>query len=705
MKLWVKLSVSFALIICMMLSFFSYTVYFLDDVREGSETIAQKHMPELQKIVMAERNIMSAVRDMLLYTSSGEQELWDAVQKKLASSLDLLTAALQRVNKTETDSFSQDLEQTFTAVQSYLSACHETHAIMQEMGSLKKIMETATEAFSSNLLIFVSEQEYAVSSAVSAQDTSSPVENNLLLLNQANNILSLNNELRIQFARALAQDSPELAATSMKNFATVLQMTEKLHSNIQDATLKEMLNDALRDARTYQSNTLEYIQKWKNREAIGQKLFAISARLQGAVYAISEEAISATMSLSQQSARTSTQLIAQLKIGVVIAALLAGIFALLLTRSITIPLRKGVDFASALAAGQLDKTLNIQRNDELGVLATALNSMVTTLREKIEEAEKLAHHAQVSEAEAHAAAQQAKNAQERAETVRREVLAQSADQLEGVVEVLSATSQELLTSIKQANQGAAEQAQKMLTANEDVEHMTTSISHVAENAADAAQAAAHSRNKAGAGADIVRQVIVEITDVRERAEALRHDMETLEGKTDSVSEVIDIISDIADQTNLLALNAAIEAARAGEVGRGFAVVAGEVRKLAEKTMSATMQVETTIRDIQQDTRKNAQYAETTGHSVENVSLLTKRSGDELDELLLLAEKSSVQIQTIAKSAELQSSASVAISASIEHVSEIARQSSQAMQQAEVSVSELARQAGILRNLIASMKHA
>lgn len=705
MKLWVKLSVSFAFIIGMMLSFFSYAVYSLDDVREGSETIAQKHMPELQKIVMAERNIMSAVRDMLLYTSSGEPELWEAVQKKLTSSLELLKAALQLITTQEKDSFSQGLQQTFTAVQDYLNTCRETHAIMQEMSGLKKVMEKATEAFSSNLLIFVSEQEYAVSSAVGSEDGSTPVEKNLLLLNQANNILSLNNELRIQFARALAQDAPELAASSMKNFATVLQMTVKLHSGVENADLKEMLSESLRDAKTYQVNTLEYIQKWNTRQSIGQKLSAISTKLQEAVYAVSEEAISATMSLSQQAAQTSTQLISQLKVGGVVAVLLAGIFALLLTRSITIPLRQGVDFASALAGGQLDKTLNIRRNDELGTLAMALNSMVTTLREKIKEAEELARHAQVSEAEAHTAAQQAKDAQKRGEAVRREVLAQSAEQLEGVVEVLSATSQELLTSIKRANQGASEQAQKMSAANEDVEHMTTSISHVAENAADAAQAAAHSRNKAGTGADIVRQVIVEINDVRERAEALRHDMEKLEAKTDSVSEIIVIISDIADQTNLLALNAAIEAARAGEVGRGFAVVADEVRKLAEKTMSATMQVETTIHDIQQDTRNNAQYAETTGKSVENVSLLTTRSGNELDELLLLAEKSSAQIQTIAKSAELQSSASEAISTSIEHVSEIALQNSQAMQQAEVSVSELARQAEILRTLIASMKHA
>jgi methyl-accepting chemotaxis protein len=235
--------------------------------------------------------------------------------------------------------------------------------------------------------------------------------------------------------------------------------------------------------------------------------------------------------------------------------------------------------------------------------------------------------------------------------------------------------------------------------------MNSTVLEVASNSGAAAQSANAARVQANQGQEVVDQSVTAILGISERTRELKGEMSELGHKADGISRVLDVITDIADQTNLLALNAAIEAARAGEAGRGFAVVADEVRKLAEKTMSATTEVGEAIGVIQQGASRNIASMDAAAHAVEEATGLAGQSGEALKHIVELVVGASDQVQSIATAAEEQSAASEEINRSLGEISRITLETSKGMGQSARDVVELAELAHKLQRLIEEMNQA
>ncbi|WP_083634811.1 methyl-accepting chemotaxis protein [Desulfovibrio sp. DV] len=367
------------------------------------------------------------------------------------------------------------------------------------------------------------------------------------------------------------------------------------------------------------------------------------------------------------------------------------------------PLKRLEEFASGVAGGDLDKSLDLRLSNEIGKLADSLRSMVASLKGKIAEADAKTRLAEEASTRAALAVQEAERARKEAERARTEGMLQAAVQLESVVGVVTTASEELSAQIEQSSRGSEEQSNRVSETATAMEEMNATVFEVAKNASQAAQTADNAKHKAEEGAQVVTQVVVSIGQVQTTALELKTDMTTLGKQAEGIGQILNVISDIADQTNLLALNAAIEAARAGDAGRGFAVVADEVRKLAEKTMTATKEVGAAIRGIQEGARKNISNVENAVQKIDTATGLAGKSGEALNEIVSLVDLTTDQVRSIATASEQQSSASEEINRSIEDVSRISSETSDAMQQSALAVGELAHQAQVLKGLIDQMK--
>ncbi|MDR2050476.1 MAG: methyl-accepting chemotaxis protein [Deltaproteobacteria bacterium] len=282
------------------------------------------------------------------------------------------------------------------------------------------------------------------------------------------------------------------------------------------------------------------------------------------------------------------------------------------------------------------------------------------------------------------------------------VIKSVATQASSISDRVAAASEELSAQVEQVSRGAEMQRSRVESTASAMTEMNSTVLEVARSAGQASEQSELTRDKANDGAELVNKVVHSINLVNTVATTLQSNMRELGNQAESIGGVMNVISDIADQTNLLALNAAIEAARAGEAGRGFAVVADEVRKLAEKTMSATQEVGASITAIQQSAHTNITEVGNAAKAITEATELANSSGQALTEIVSLASANSQVVTSIATAAEEQSATSEEINRAIEEINSVVGETTDGMVQASKAVQELSQMAQELNRVMGDL---
>ena len=341
----------------------------------------------------------------------------------------------------------------------------------------------------------------------------------------------------------------------------------------------------------------------------------------------------------------------------VAAAVMLGLF---LARHITRPLGKVIDFATAIAGGDLSGRLDLPRRDEAGRLADAMNAMA----EKLESIISLLFRQSMTVAAA--------------------------------AERITSTS----SAMANGTEEVSSQAVTLAAASEEMAATSNEISCNCHSAADGARKASDSATN---GTTIVSNTVAGMGRIAARVQASSATILRLGENSEKIGTIIGTIEDIADQTNLLALNAAIEAARAGEQGRGFAVVADEVRALAERTARATREIGSMIGDIQRETGEAVSSMEQGVAEVEKGTREAAQSVTALEEIRGLIDSVAMQVAQIATAAEQQTATTSEIAGNIQNITQIMEETSRGAHESATEAHEMTRMAEELKKVVEQFK--
>ncbi|MCP4936650.1 MAG: chemotaxis protein [bacterium] len=263
--------------------------------------------------------------------------------------------------------------------------------------------------------------------------------------------------------------------------------------------------------------------------------------------------------------------------------------------------------------------------------------------------------------------------------------------IDEIVEELADTSKNMIKASDQLGKGSTDTAARTQVVSTSAEDSSQNLQTISTAITELAASAKELSDHLSRSSSMTQQSV-------KKAKESRHKIAELRESTNRISQVIELIEDIADQTNLLALNATIEAARAGEAGKGFAVVAHEVKQLAQQSAKATSDITEQVNDIQQAMGNTVASIESISETIEELNDMTNSAASTVEE-------QSSATQEIAQSVTQVSVGTEVVSENIQSVSEIAKVTETMAGSFGQSATDLSNKASKLSGTIQEFMHS
>lgn len=647
-------------------------IWNMGQVAEEATILEKEYMPEVLVATALDRQAREVMYEVRGYGLTGENDFYSRGMKAFASAKESLQKAEALADiSSHLTKWGGAVSTIETQLQDYDDLIGQTREVNARIDEDRARLDAAAAKYMENCAAFLESQNKKMQREVQASAAENLVLERLEKITKVNNVIDLGNELRVAAWRAQAERDPERIKAATEVFSAIEKELDSLQAITRQADNLAQIKAVREAGQDYGAAMNAYLENYQSlqdvarkREAAGGKVLEATNALAKAGTGHAERIAASTVSVLEQAS--------MIMIGGLLLALVVGaVLAFFVSRSITVPVRKGVELAGEIAKGDFSKRLKMDRSDEIGELADALDFMADGLQKNADLADQIAAGNLDVEVSLASEKDQLGHALRNMTASLNGILGQTMV----AVEQVATGSSQVSDASQSLSQGATESASSLEEITSSMAEMASQTKLNAENATQASTLSGEARAAAENGNSQMKRLVGAMDEINQAGQ--------------SIGKIIKVIDEIAFQTNLLALNAAVEAARAGQHGKGFAVVAEEVRNLAARSAKAASETSELIEGSVKKAENGAAIADKTAKALEEIVSGITRATDLVGEI---AAASSEQAQGIGQ-----------VNQGLGQIDQVTQQNTANAEESAAAAEELSGQATELRRLLSRFR--